>query len=120
MKLQPIIHSYFFMLTLLIIGCKGPKEIAPGVSLELANERKELLSEINYHLEFDIPSTKFDPIEASVRIEFNLKEGFDDLAIDFKEQQSKIKKVYGDKEIDYIFTHDGRKITMLHRENRSN
>jgi len=106
MKLQRIIHFYFPVLTLLIISCKESKEIAPGVSLELANERKELLSEINYHLEFDIPSIKSDPIEASVRIEFNLSEGFDDLAIDFKEQQSKIRKVYGDKEIDYIFTNE--------------
>jgi len=106
MKLQRIIYFYFLVLTLLIVGCKGPKEIVPGVSLELANERKELLSEINYHLEFDIPATKSDPIEGSVSIEFNLKEGFDDLAIDFKEQPSKIKKVYGDKEIDYIFTNE--------------
>jgi len=106
MKLLRIFHCYFTLLTLLIFSCNMPTEIAPGVSLELANERKELLSEINYHLEFDIPSIKSDPIEASVRIEFNLSEGFDDLAIDFKEQPSKIKKVYRDKEIDYIFTNE--------------
>jgi aminopeptidase N len=61
-----------------------PKNIS-GVSIELAQFRRGLLSKINYNLSFIIPDSINQSIKASEEITFNLSQIVNSLEIDFKE-----------------------------------
>ncbi len=62
-----------------------------GVSLELAQYRKRVLSIINYKLEFRVPDNVNQQIQALEDLTFNLKENTQDLQLDFKESADKLK-----------------------------
>lgn len=65
----------------------------PGVSLELAEFRKALISDIRYDLFFHIPEKKESPIDGSVSIQFNLLNGKVDIPVDFRESQNHLKSL---------------------------
>ena len=64
--------------------------IEPGVSLELAKERKALLSDIQYKLMFNLPEEPNAEISSHVEIRFNLSSIPEVLQLDFKEDASKL------------------------------
>ena len=73
-------------LLLLISACSGSNEnnrIENGVSLALAQSRKEKLSDINYQLEFRIPDVLEQPIQAIEKLSFILADISEDLLLDF-------------------------------------
>ncbi len=63
------------------------------MSLELAQHRSEIISEVNYRLHFDVPAEPREEIAGHVVIEFLLAEHSDSLQIDFRESGDKIKNV---------------------------
>ena len=64
-------------------------QITAGVSEELAQQRKAVLSEINYDLSFNIPAQKAEKINGKAVVRFNLKEPRQNLAFDFKGDTTK-------------------------------
>ena len=66
-KFCPLFLIIPLFLGLIVFGCKT-KLIEPGVSEQLAAERKAYVSEVNYDLNFHIPKDKNDSIPASVKI----------------------------------------------------
>jgi aminopeptidase N len=76
-----------------ISGCDKNSKIENGVSLELANERKERLSDIRYHLSFKIPANIDASIEATNTIYFSLNDSESDLLLDFREAESKLHSI---------------------------
>ncbi|HAP61416.1 MAG TPA: hypothetical protein DCR93_18600, partial [Cytophagales bacterium] len=57
--------------------CSAPVEppaLVPGVSLEIAEDRKARLTGVRYQLHFAIPEEKDAPIDAEVEITFRLAE----------------------------------------------
>jgi aminopeptidase N len=67
--------------------------IEPGVSLQLAEYRKSVISNIQYRLDFQIPDRKKDPINAAEVISFTLRKDAQPLQIDFKQQADHIKNI---------------------------
>jgi len=95
--MKHIIHIFLF--SLLLTGCFKPQlPITTGVSQELAQYRKSVLSEINYDLSFRIPEQKDKKIDGTVGIRFNLKTVTQDLQLDFK----------GDTTVKYVVSYNGK------------
>mgnify|MGYP001086782106 CR=1 FL=1 len=67
--------------------------IEPGVSLELATQRKALLSAINYELRFEIPENEDNAIAATASISFTLADSSEPLQLDFREDGDKLSRV---------------------------
>lgn len=85
-------QRYIFVLILLFAttgfllscGTNQSQQPAPGVSLELAEFRKSVISDVSYQLSFHIPSQESEPIAASVTIRFNLSNTGRSIPLDFK------------------------------------
>jgi aminopeptidase N len=67
-----------------------PVPVTPGVSLQLAEQRSALISDIHYRLYFDIPEALDAPIPARADIRFDLKDASEGLQLDFRESPDKI------------------------------
>lgn len=82
----------------LVIWCSAPKnvsgqEVETGVSKQLAQYRKSIISKVNYMLEFDIPAERAGKISATEVLSFNLRANDRVLQLDFKEEKSKLRKL---------------------------
>jgi aminopeptidase N len=70
---------------LIFTACSQPElPLNTGVTEELAEYRKSVISEITYDLNFRIPEHKNDKIEGAVVVRFNLKDAKQHLQLDFK------------------------------------
>lgn len=67
--------------------------VETGVSQALANERKQILSQLAYALKFDIPAQKNQPIPASETIAFTWQKTTQPLLLDFKEEPAHLQNV---------------------------
>jgi len=65
----------------------------PGVSLELAEFRKSLISDIHYTLFFNIPKDQKSQIEATLSVQFNLENENLDIPLDFRESADHLKSL---------------------------
>ncbi|MBK8501500.1 MAG: peptidase M1 [Saprospiraceae bacterium] len=83
-----------FLVVMLVIEACTQSSTLPesGVSLELAQERKVVISNLEYDLSFDIPELRTDLISASAIIRFNY-EGKSDLQLDFKDSPDHVEKL---------------------------
>jgi aminopeptidase N len=83
------------LLALLFPSCQQNQEIPvePGVSLQLAEHRKSVLSDIRYRLHFDIPSDRADVIGGSLELSFVLSDNRQPLQIDFRADPARLKSV---------------------------
>ena len=80
----------FLFAGILFYSCTQQQaQITAGVSEELAQQRKAVLSEINYDLSFNIPAQKAEKINGKAVVRFNLKEPRQNLAFDFKGDTTK-------------------------------
>jgi len=71
-------------MALTLLSCKKDYPLPDqGVSLALNDARKASLSDVNYHLHFNIPDKKDKPIVAWEIINFNLKDVSNPLVLDF-------------------------------------
>ncbi len=97
MKYKIILPNLILMM-LLVIGCNQKTKIipsnTPGVSLELAQFRKGILSNIQYNLTFEIPDSLKSPINSDEKITFDLSETVSNLEIDFKETTDHLLTVH--------------------------
>jgi len=74
-----------FALTLLFAACAPAKlSVEKGVTEELARERKSVVSNIIYDLNFSIPASLKEPVTGAATIRFDLKSVQRDLQFDFK------------------------------------
>jgi len=87
---------------LIIVGCllfsacsdqEKKLKIEKGVSKELANYRKQNISQLEYQLSFDIPENHQENIPGKNNILFHLKATDQDLKIDFREDPSLVKSL---------------------------
>lgn len=77
-----------------------------GISWQLAEHRKALISDLRYALSFNIPEDKNAPVEASETISFAMKSR-DDVILDFRESKEKIHKVTANgRECHWQFVND--------------
>ncbi len=67
--------------------------LRPGVTQQLAEHRKTVLSRLSYDLSFDLPASPDQRIPASAVIEFELSETNEPLVLDFKESAEKLGAV---------------------------
>ncbi|MBN7818139.1 M1 family metallopeptidase [Algoriphagus pacificus] len=95
MKQLLTLLSFLFILAL--SSCKEPISdehfYDPGISIELAEFRKQQISEIHYKLDFSIPKEKTDPIPAKLDLELSIQNVNQPLILDFNEQKEKIISV---------------------------
>lgn len=94
-------QASWFMLALLATACQ--KNMAPttattvpvekGVSLQLAEQRKQLISNLGYQLQLSVPERKAEPVVASEVVSFNLKDASQPVQLDFKEKTDHLKRV---------------------------
>ncbi|HQN82541.1 MAG TPA: M1 family aminopeptidase [Bacteroidales bacterium] len=90
-------------LILTFLGCSGPE---PGVSLQLARERKEAISGLGYELFFNLPEDPKAPIRATQTIRFNL-ETPRQIVLDFKEDPAFVTLVQvNGRTAQYRFTNE--------------
>lgn len=94
----------------LLIACGKPildsTWTEKGVSRELAQFRKSNLGKVHYHLNFDIPESKQQPVTGEVDIQISLKEKLP-LILDFRGRPEQIVSVIlNDKEIPYEWKND--------------
>jgi aminopeptidase N len=68
-------------------------EIEPGVTRELAIQRKAVLSEINYEIELRLPADQQQAIAATEALRFQLSDASHPLVLDFRESADKIRSV---------------------------
>jgi aminopeptidase N len=93
---------YWFILSFCFLsGCQKSQYEDPekGVSLELNNQRKGVLSDISYSLQLEIPSTKEEVIRGSIRFQFSLKSTQEPLVIDFNADSAHVLSVQAGSEI---------------------
>ena len=77
-----------------------------GISLELAQLRKQEIKDLKYNLFFSIPEKKQTPVEGEVKVSFTLQKP-QEIIIDFRETADKIKEVYvNGKSIEYQFLNE--------------
>ncbi len=82
-------------LLILLISCTPDQqlEVVPGVSLTLAQYRKEHITDLDYQLSFDIPANQSESIAGMTVISFQLDDIDQDLQIDFKEDKDHLHKI---------------------------
>ena len=86
---------------LYLSGCRNTPET--GVSQDLATERKNLISNIEYTLRFSITKEKSEIIAGKADLKFE-SAGRENIVIDFREKEKNIRGVFvDDKLIDYRF-----------------
>ncbi|MDX5422194.1 MAG: M1 family aminopeptidase [Hymenobacteraceae bacterium] len=83
----------------------APVPVETGVSKELADYRKEVISQLAYDISLQVPPKKEEPIQASETITFHLKENKQPLQIDFKEKREQLQQI----------TVNGKQIETIHQ-----
>ena len=96
--------------TLLLSSCqsteKSNKLYEEGISLELAQLRKQEIKELKYGLSFSIPEQKQEAVEGEARISFLLQRP-QEIILDFRESADKIKDVsVNGKPSEYTFLNE--------------
>lgn len=94
----------FFCSLLLLFSCTPSYDrlTEQGVSWELAEHRKETLSNIRYEVSLSIPAAQEDPILGNVTLSFDLEEGGNPVIIDFNQPADQVLAVQsGEKDLDF-------------------
>ncbi len=100
--------STFLLLLVIFTGCKStPTQVSKGVTDQLAQYRKSVISNITYQLNFAIPDKLKEQVMGSAFISFELKNTEQDLQLDFK----------GDTTSDYSISCNGKQtVIKLHND----
>ena len=88
------IHYLIMAVCLLFGSCqeKPNKLYEEGISLELAQLRKEEIKDLKYNLRFSIPEQKQEAVEGETRILFTIQKP-QEIILDFRESADKVKEV---------------------------
>ena len=77
-----------------------------GISLELAQLRKQEIKDLKYHLSFSIPEKKQELVKGEMKASFTLCKS-QEIILDFRESEDKIQEVYvNGKSVEYIFQNE--------------
>lgn len=74
-------------------SCAPPLEIAPGVSLELAEYRAEAIRDLRYDVALEVPATREAPVTGTVTIHFTLLNRRQPLVLDFRAPAAQVETV---------------------------
>ncbi len=90
-------RKYFF-LSLLILGsaCDSKTKVdllGEGIPLNMAEYRKEQVSNVVYTLSFDIPSERQDPIHSKLKLDLEIHELSQPLFLDFNADATLLKNI---------------------------
>ncbi len=87
-------NRIILIISILCFSCES-KQVAidPGVSWELAQHRKQTISNIRYEIELDIPGDMNKPIHGSETIRFQLSKTDQDVVLDFRQPSNYIHNV---------------------------
>ncbi len=84
------------VISMLLLWCCKPSRtnitLESGVSKELAQKRKAMLSDLRYELFFDIPAVKTEQVDGKIKIRFSL-DNVEEVVLDFREDSSHIREV---------------------------
>ena len=88
------IHYLIMAVCLLFGSCqeKPNKLYEEGISLELAQLRKQEIKDLKYNLRFSIPEQKQEAVEGETRIQFTIQKP-QEIILDFRESADKVKEV---------------------------
>ena len=88
------IHYLIMAVCLLFGSCqeKPNKLYEEGISLELAQLRKEEIKDLKYNLRFSIPKQKQEAVEGEAQILFTIQKP-QEIILDFRESADKVKEV---------------------------
>ena len=84
------------LIIFLLMSCASDRKkliIEKGISYELAQYRKQQLSDIVYRLHFSIPKEKDLPIPTVLQVEFTVIDLQNDVFLDFNEATEKLKSI---------------------------
>ena len=88
---------YSILILTVLFSCNlKPKEdvlLKNGISIDLASYRKKQISNIIYHLKFNIPLKREEPIVSELKINLEINDFEHPLYLDFNEDKSLLKKV---------------------------
>ena len=105
-----ILQYLTFVACLLLAGCQNQESsnqlYEEGISLELAQLRKQEIKNLKYNLSFSIPEKKHNPVEGEMKVCFTLQKP-QEIMLDFRESEDKIKEVHinGEK-AEYTFLNE--------------
>ncbi len=89
--------AFFILGMFLFCSCKGEQEKASlldvGIPLEMAKYKKTQVSDVVYHLSFDIPLERSEPIPSALKLEFQVHDLTHPLYLDFNEDADHLKRV---------------------------
>ncbi|QOD62354.1 peptidase M1 [Polaribacter haliotis] len=88
--------AFYFLSILFIFSCTSKQDdiiLDKGISLELAQLRKQQISDVLYHLDFKIPKEKTSPISSKLQLDLTLNNLENDLILDFNEEKSHLKSL---------------------------
>jgi len=88
-------YFLYILSTLLILSCKKeiPLKLKEGISLELAQYRKQQVDNVIYELELHIPEEKTTPISSKLKLRLSINNLKNDLLLDFNEKSSYLKSI---------------------------
>ncbi|MGV3641546.1 MAG: M1 family metallopeptidase [Adhaeribacter sp.] len=104
--------AWWVVLLLLGFSCSKKMnltELLPvekGVTRQLAEHRKQRISQLSYRLHFHLPAQQDSPVTATETILFELRDNKSPLQLDFKEQSSKL----------HSLKVNNRKVALDHRQ----
>ena len=90
--LKHIIMAVLLLLSSCQTNEKGQQLYEEGISLELAQLRKQEIKDLKYGLSFSITEQKQEAVEGEARIQFSLQRP-QEIILDFRENADKIKEV---------------------------
>ncbi|WP_434037462.1 M1 family metallopeptidase [Formosa sp. 4Alg 33] len=95
-------YLIIFLIFISFVSCQKEKDVSytvnPGVSWELAQARKARLSDINYHLNFNVPKEKSEPILATLELYVTINDNSTPLVLDFNPNNSSAPRVLIDSD----------------------
>ena len=81
---------------ILIIGCQSNPQVdilAEGIPLKMAEYRESQVSNVVYHLSFDIPPKKEEPIPSNLKLELEINDVSQPLYLDFNADAALLKTI---------------------------
>lgn len=92
MKRIYLLIALISLMSPVIYGNILPKHYDSGVSLQLAQQRKQTIKDLKYELAFSIPEKKSQTIDGEITIRFTLSKA-NEIVVDFRENRSALKEV---------------------------
>ena len=97
--MNPVSRQSLLLALTVVAACdRSNVEVEPGVSLELAESRASLISDINYRLALTIPGEQDEDIDGTVAISFTLSDDSERLQLDFREDADHLHEVISNGE----------------------